>query len=56
MFNVLLVYKTKKYLNYFLDLGKHGGTEFPLIIEQNCLTVLGMDNGFTKVALPFSVN
>lgn len=24
-------------------------------MEQNCLTVLGMDTGYTKVALPFSV-
>ncbi|UJR26009.1 hypothetical protein I4U23_007355 [Adineta vaga] len=35
---------------------EHGGTEFPVIIEQNCLTVLGMDTGYTKVALPFSVS
>lgn len=26
-----------------------------MIIEQTCLTVLGMDSGYTKVALPFSV-
>jgi hypothetical protein len=37
------------------ELGEHGGTEFPVIIEQTCLTVLGMDTGYTKVALPFSV-
>jgi len=37
------------------NLGEHGGTEFPVIIEQTCLTVLGMDTGYTKVALPFSV-
>ncbi|CAF3428235.1 unnamed protein product [Rotaria socialis] len=35
---------------------EHGGTEFPIVIEQNCLTVLGMDSGYTKVALPFSVS
>ena len=39
----------------FLYVGEHGGTEFPVIIEQTCLTVLGMDTGSTKVALPFSV-
>ena len=38
-----------------LSLGEHGGSEFPVIVESNGLTVLGMDNGFTKVALPFSV-
>lgn len=35
---------------------EHGGSEFPVIVEQNCLTVLGMDNGYTKVALPFSAS
>ena len=36
--------------------GEHGGLEFPVVVEQTCLTVFGMDNGFTKVALPFSVS
>ncbi|CAF4540754.1 unnamed protein product, partial [Rotaria sp. Silwood1] len=35
---------------------EHGGTEFPIVMEHNCLTVFGMDSGYTKVALPFSVS
>lgn len=57
MFHVVLVETKKEHLFecIFLYVGEHGGTEFPVIIEQTCLTVLGMDTGSTKVALPFSV-
>ena len=46
----------KECFSFFVLLGEHGGTEFPVIIEPNCLTVVGMDTGYTKVALPFSVS
>ncbi|CAF0874777.1 unnamed protein product [Didymodactylos carnosus] len=31
---------------------EHGGKEFPVVVEHNSISVIGMDNGLTKVTLP----